>query len=87
MKHVGSLARTFGKNASKCLGLQRSALDLSKEMHDFALWLNSDQFTNQKKRSEDQVVDARPPLNILHPVAFHDYTEENGMGYGLRAVC
>ena len=88
MARVSNLSNTLNRNSSNILGLVQSSLDLpTNDVYDFALWFNTEYFETDKIRQGSQVVGISPALDIKHPIAFHDFSDNNQcMGYGLRAI-
>ena len=41
----------FSKNVNNAMSLVHSALDLSKEIHEFATWISDDRFTQTPQNS------------------------------------
>ena len=64
--------------------LLNSAIDLSTELYDFTSWLSSHEFIEESKTTEGLKLD---PLFSLHKtLAYHDYSPDNGMGFGLKTL-
>lgn len=78
------LAKKLSQNEINMMNLLHSSFDISSSLYDFTHWLNSPEFINPKAKDKD--MQSEGSITVNHSIAFENYNNKNGMGFGLRSL-